>query len=172
MNQSLLSVAFITTCIPYSHAVIYMTEASAQEEFFPGLAMSAHMHALTAPEIRLIRTRIGESIPISPLLRYWQGPNGERMYVDAVIGKHDWIQYALGIRADGHVCGLEILEYREAYGSEIRTSGWRHQFIGYPVQSAALLNQNIKTISGATLSSRHVTEGVERLMVIHELIRP
>ncbi len=169
---AILGLTVVTSCVSFSHAVVYMSEGTAQAGFFPGLLMTAHIQALSGSQLAMIRSRIGPSVPINPLLRYWQGPGGERMYVDAVIGKHDWIRYALGIDAAGHVCGMEILEYREAYGSEIRAPGWRKQFIGYPVQDAESISQKISIISGATLSSRHVTEGIERLLVTHELLRP
>ena len=43
----------------------------------------------------------------------------------------------------------------------------RRQFIGKTVRDPVSLNQDIKNISGATLSCRHLTEGVQRLLKLH-----
>jgi Na+-transporting NADH:ubiquinone oxidoreductase subunit NqrC len=87
-----------------------------------------------------------------------------------VIGKHEFITYALALGADGTVRGVEILEYRESYGGEIRNPKWRQQFVGKRPGSQLRLDKDIKNISGATLSSRHVTDGVRRLLVTYQML--
>ena len=47
---------------------------------------------------------------------------------------------------------------------------WRNQFVHKSAADPLKLDQDIRNISGATLSSRHVTEGVRRLMAIHALL--
>ena len=49
---------------------------------------------------------------------------------DRVIGKHELITYAAGINLEGSLRQFQILEYREAYGSQIRFPSWRDQFVG------------------------------------------
>jgi Na+-transporting NADH:ubiquinone oxidoreductase subunit NqrC len=90
--------------------------------------------------------------------------------VDRVIGKHEFITYALALGPDGTVRGIEILEYRETYGGEIRNPNWRRQFVGKKPGSALRLDGDIRNISGATLSSRHVTDGVRRLLVTYQML--
>ena len=60
---------------------------------------------------------------------------------------------------------IEILDYRETHGGEIRLAAWRRQFVGKTAQAPVKLDQDIKNISGATLSSKHITGGVKRLLV-------
>src|SRR5581483_2208552 len=84
--------------------------------------------------------------------------------VDEVYGKHELITYAVALAADGSVRQIEVLEYREGYGYEIRNPNWRRQFVGKRVDDPLKLDQDIKNITGATLSCRHVTEGVKRLL--------
>jgi Na+-translocating ferredoxin:NAD+ oxidoreductase RnfG subunit len=88
---------------------------------------------------------------------------------DEVIGKHELITYAVGIGADGTVRGVEILDYRETRGGEVRDPRWRAQFVGKRNGATLRLEQDIQNISGATLSCRHVTEGVRRLLALHAL---
>jgi Na+-transporting NADH:ubiquinone oxidoreductase subunit NqrC len=87
-----------------------------------------------------------------------------------VIGKHEFITYALALTPDGTIRGIEILDYRETYGGEIRNPNWRRQFVGKRSGSRLRLDEDIKNISGATLSSRHVTDGVRRLLAIYQLL--
>ena len=84
--------------------------------------------------------------------------------LDEVVGKHELITWALALNADGSVRQIEILDYRETYGSEVRNQKWRQQFVGKKHGAVLKLDQDIQNISGATLSSRHVTDGVKRLL--------
>ena len=88
-------------------------------------------------------------------------------FVDRVIGKAELITYALALDADGAVAAIEILDYRETHGGEVRLPAWRRQFVGKTARDAVQLGGDIKGISGATLSTRHVTEGVRRLLQLH-----
>lgn len=87
--------------------------------------------------------------------------------VDEVIGKHERITYAVGVGADGAIRGIEILDYREPRGGEVRDPRWRAQFVGKRRESPLRLDEDIQNISGATLSCRHVTEGVRRLLDLY-----
>jgi len=73
----------------------------------------------------------------------------------------------VALDADGSVRRVEILTYRESYGFEVANAGWLSQFIGKSSGSALEMNQDIRNISGATLSSRHVTEGVKRILAYY-----
>ena len=89
--------------------------------------------------------------------------------VDEVVGKHEFITYAVGLNANGSVKQIEVMDYRETYGGEIRNENWRAQFVGKTSQSPLKLDRDIKNISGATLSCRHVTDGVKRLLAFYEI---
>jgi len=60
-----------------------------------------------------------------------------------------------GLNADGSVKQIEIMDYRETYGGQIRDKN------GEPIcrknsKSTLKLDSDIKNISGATLSCRHI----------------
>ncbi|RXH24482.1 MULTISPECIES: FMN-binding protein [Bradyrhizobium] len=86
---------------------------------------------------------------------------------DRVVGKHLFIDYAVALTPAGAVHKVEILEYRESYGGEIRSSSWLAQFAGKTSSSALKINGDIRNIAGATLSSTHVTEGVKRILAAY-----
>jgi uncharacterized protein with FMN-binding domain len=98
----------------------------------------------------------------------FRAANGGYVIIDRVIGKHEYIKFALGINANGTIKQIEILEYSESYGYEVREAGWRAQFVGKSATSPLQLNVDIRNISGATLSSRHLTEGVKRVMMMYQ----
>jgi Na+-transporting NADH:ubiquinone oxidoreductase subunit C len=89
--------------------------------------------------------------------------------VDEVIGKHEFITYAVGLTNEGAVRGIEIMDYRESYGGQVRDPKWRAQFDGKTKAAPLQLDRDIKNISGATLSSRHITEGVRRVLALHDI---
>ena len=96
-------------------------------------------------------------------LNVWKTSQGGWFIVDQVIGKHEHIDMAVALNADGSVKGLEVMTYRETYGDEIRHPKWREQFHGKNATDQLKLGNQIRNISGATLSCRHVTEGINRL---------
>jgi hypothetical protein len=65
------------------------------------------------------------------------------------------------------VRSLDILAYRESHGDAIRLASWRAQFTGKTAADPVRLDDDIRNVSGATLSCRHVTEGVHRLLALY-----
>jgi Na+-translocating ferredoxin:NAD+ oxidoreductase RnfG subunit len=90
---------------------------------------------------------------------------------DAVIGKFELIDYAVGIAQDGKIRNVEILSYRESHGYEIKLPAWRAQFVGKGADAKLRVGEDIANISGATLSCTHVTDGVRRIVALVERLR-
>jgi Na+-translocating ferredoxin:NAD+ oxidoreductase RnfG subunit len=103
-------------------------------------------------------------------VRAWRASTGGWFIADEVVGKHEFIPFAIGIDANGAVKGVEILEYREAYGGEVMNPRWLAQFTGKKDGDALIDGGSIKNISGATLSSKHVTDGVRRLLATYAIM--
>jgi Na+-translocating ferredoxin:NAD+ oxidoreductase RnfG subunit len=80
------------------------------------------------------------------------------------------ITYAVGLNSAGSITGIEILEYVESYGYEVAEAQWRNQFVGKNIDDPIKLNQDIQNIGGATLSCKHITDGVKRVAVLYELV--
>ena len=95
------------------------------------------------------------------------------LLADHVLGKHEVIDYVVGVNPSGQVLRVEILAYRESYGGEIRGARWREQFKGKSPSAPLRLNEDIYNISGATISCRNVSEGVRRVLATFEqVVRP
>ena len=138
---------------------------------FPGESFLRRTMALSAADIDAIEEASGERVRNASLVG-WVGDGHNVVFIDQVLGKHEFITYAVGIDAQtARVRGIEILEYRETYGDQIVDPKWRAQFVGKGLEGPLKLKKDIANISGATLSSSHVTAGVRRLVHTYDVIR-
>jgi hypothetical protein len=144
MRWTMPAIAVMSAAAP-AYATQYMTVAEAQKRAFPNA--------------QLAEVQAG---------RVWKAEAGGRpigyFFFDHVIGKHLNIDYSVALGPDGRVHRVDILEYRESYGGEVRDAAWLGQFAGKGPQGAL----DVRTISGATLSSTHITEGVKRVLAYYE----
>lgn len=154
-----------------AYAVQYMTTEAAQKVMFPDAsAFIAHSVRLTDAQKNAVEkaARLRMRFPEQPV---WQvmaeGKPAGWFVLDEVYGKHEFITYAVALDASGAVRGVEILDYRETHGGEIRNPKWRAQFNGARHDAALTLDADIQNISGATLSCKHIAEGVRRVLAIH-----
>jgi hypothetical protein len=151
----------ICVCQP-AQAMVYMTVEQAQQLMFGARQLTPLPLVLSATDIAAIEHDSGAKV-FTGSLRAWKADDGS-FFVDAVIGKHDLIDYAVALTVEGKVRQIEILEYREAYGGEVRNSHWRAQFVGRHHGDPVQVGQDIQSISGATLSCQHLTDGIRRLL--------
>jgi len=164
----LLPVAALTISMP-AHATVYLSVEQAQALMFPGATFAADARTLTKDQVRAIEKASDVNVR-NTTLQLWRVSTGGWFIVDEVVGKHDFIPFALALNADGSVKGIEILEYRESYGDQIRDPAWRRQFSGKQYGAKLKLAGDIQNISGATLSCRHMTDGIKRLLATYALV--
>lgn len=164
---SYLPVAALVIAQP-AHALVYMSVEQAQKLMFPEQELSPLPLSMSAAQMGAIEKDSGVKV-FAGSLRAWKGADGY-FFVDGVIGKHELITYAVALTNEGKVRQVEILEYREAYGGEVRNARWRGQFVGKRHGDALRPGRDIATISGATLSCEHVTEGIRRLLATYALL--
>ena len=140
--------ALVASVTVPAHAVQYLTLAQAQKHAFPSATNFAVIQAD----------------------RIWRAEAGGRtvgfFIFDRVVGKHLYIDYSVGLDPNGRIRQVDILQYRESYGGEVRNQSWLAQFVGKTSASPLQVGSDIRNISGATLSSHHVTEGIKRIMSI------
>jgi FMN-binding domain len=140
--------ALVISVSSAAYAVQYLTIPQAQKHAFPSATNFAVIQAD----------------------RIWRAEAGGRtvgfFIFDRVIGKHLYIDYSVALDPGGRIRQVDILQYRESYGGEIRGPSWLAQFVGKTGASPLQVGTDIRNISGATLSSHHVAEGVKRIMTI------
>jgi len=150
------------------YAAQYLSVQEAQHQCFPNATEFQEANVVFTPEqITEIESQSGQKI-LTKAQQIWKAVEGDKVLgffvVDYVIGKHLVIDYSIAINLDKTVKQVEILQYRESYGDEIRNPDWLRQFAGKTKDSSLELNDDIVNIGGATLSSRHVTEGIKRIL--------
>ncbi|MEP6633151.1 MAG: FMN-binding protein [Luteimonas sp.] len=163
----LLSATTLLAAAPAA-ATTYFTLEQAQQALFPGQVLTPHPVALTPAQSKAVQQASGVHVR-SREVKVWRVAGGGWFYLDQVLGKHEFITYALALDAQGAVAGLEILDYRETYGGAIRNPQWRAQFAGKRFGAPIKLDADIVNLSGATLSSAHIADGVRRLLATHAL---
>ena len=143
-----LPVASLIAVAPPAYAVAYLSVEAAQKLAFPSAT---------------------QFVPQGG--RAWKAQAGDRVLgtfvVDHVIGKHLYIDYSVALAPGGRVHKVDILQYRESYGGEVREASWLAQFVGKTAASPLKVGSDIRNISGATLSCLHVTEGVRRILATY-----
>ena len=154
---------------PGAHAEVFMSVEQAQAQLFPGASFTPDFRTLTGAEADEIEKISDENVR-GKEVKIWKVSTGGWFIADEVVGKHEFIPITLAIDADGTVKGIEILEYRESYGSQVRDPAWRAQFTGKRNGDTLTLTKDIRNISGATLSSRHITGGVKRLLATYATV--
>ena len=148
VRYTLPAAAIMSVASP-TYAMQYLSIDEAQKQAFPSAT-------------RFVEMQAG---------RVWKAEAGGRVagffIFDRVVGKHLYIDYAVALTPSGAVHSVEILQYRESYGGEIRSPSWLAQFVGKTSGSSLKINSDIRNIAGATLSSTHVTEGVQRVLAAY-----
>lgn len=155
------------------YATTYLTVEQAQKICFTNATQFIPADVkLTAAQMRAIEKDSGVRVRLAAQ-KIWRALDGDKflgwIIQDEVLGKHEFINWTLALKADGSVRQIEILDYRETYGYQIRDEEWRAQFTGKKHGAKLKLDDDIQNISGATLSSRHITDGVKRLLSLYEL---
>jgi hypothetical protein len=147
-------------------ATTYLSVEQAQRLLFGDQMLTPAPISLSAEDVASLERQTGTHY-YPGAVRAWKADSGV-LFIDAVVGKHDLITYALAVNNEGKVRQLEILEYREAYGGEVRSNSFRKQFVGRSHADPVQIGHDIQNISGATLSCQHVTDGVRQLLALYE----
>lgn len=145
----------------------YLSLEQAQALIFPSAQLTPHDVILSDDQIGALTREIGHPLPRRQV-KVWSTSTGGWFFLDEVFGRDDRITYALGLDEHGVIKGIEILRCLQRYDG-IRNPQWRAQFVGKRHTESNLVDQ-ISTISGSTLSTTHVTEGVLRLLAVYARI--
>ena len=132
----IISLAAASECF----AVQYLTVDEALKLSFPAMTSAENTDVLFSDEQK---KKIEEELPDKLYI------NGQQirkvfeqdhllgfLFIDRVVGKHLLIDYSIALSPEGKVLRIEVLDYRESYGSEIRSRDWLSQFEGKDSKSS------------------------------------
>ena len=108
--------------------------------------------------------------PFSTLrLRYWYNGTTSAWILDE-IGKE--LPITIGVTVTGDAIeAVQILEFRESRGWEVRYPFFTDQFRGIHLADERQLDRQIDGVTGATLSVRAVTRVARIALILHDEIR-
>lgn len=86
--------------------------------------------------------------------------------IDVEVGKHLPITYIVGFSPAGQITRVEMMVFREIRGWEARERRFMQQFEEKRLGDQLRLGDNIRNVSGATLSSRAINKGVKRALFL------
>jgi hypothetical protein len=154
-------------------AADYLSLDAAQRAIFPEAQGFEPVSVQLTTAQRQSLAALAGAQPPRGRLRIWRVLGGSGavgfFFTDEVVGREDFIDYALGINADGSLRTPEIMSYRESHGGEVRNAAWRHQFDRRRDGAALRPAVDIRNIAGATLSCEHVTAGVRYLAALWQV---
>jgi hypothetical protein len=100
----------------------------------------------------------------------WEIKSRNRLIIlDHVLGKVQPISYFVSFTENNSLDAVEVIKYRESHGFEIKDQRFLAQFTGN--DSLYKVGENIKNISGATISVNSITIGINKLKDLSPLIR-
>jgi hypothetical protein len=161
-----LLLAALAVALPV-HATQYFTPGKLLGEFFATAAgVSPRSVTLGAADVAAINQKLG--VPLKKAV--WsvyvaEDKDKKRMgyaILDEEIGLHELIDYGVRFGLNGAVERVEIREYREAYGDEVRSERFRKQFTGKTANDPIVAGRDIDIVSGASYSSKALALGIKR----------
>jgi Na+-translocating ferredoxin:NAD+ oxidoreductase RnfG subunit len=170
----ILAVALLGAALPLPAraAATYFTTQQVLREFFPKSEKVSYRKLKLAPaEVALLQERLGYR-PARLEYVVFVATTGEHVDGYAIIddekGQHEQITFAVKLSPAGVVERHEVMVYRESYGEEITDPRFRKQFVGKTAKDPVRAGQDIDVVTGATISSRSMTLGVRRALVLVE----
>jgi hypothetical protein len=94
-----------------------------------------------------------------------------RAVIVSSMGQYEPITFIVALRGSGEVERVEIMVYRESRGGEVRRRAFLEQFEGRSGADPIRLGDDIMHVTGATISSRAVANGVRLAFRLQERLR-
>ncbi|KAA3608993.1 MAG: FMN-binding protein [Planctomycetota bacterium] len=154
---------------------VFLTKQEALTLAFGKAEVKRQSHYLTKKQIKQIKKLSEVDLPCKVLHAYSaRDPQGKLLgtaYFDT--HKVRTLPETLMILVDpqGKVKRLEILVFREPK-DYIPSGRWYQQFIGRKLDKELHLKQEIRGMTGATLTARATTAAVRRVLAAHQVLYP
>lgn len=88
---------------------------------------------------------------------------------DVVPGKWGPIHYMIALDPQGIVQDVIVLEYQEKRGRPVAKRRFLKQFVGKSVKNDIKLMKDIRGVTGATISSRGMADGIRKIVYLFQV---
>ena len=172
----LVAVGVTATATAPASGQTLMTQEEALALAFPGDSTVERRSAyLTESQLDRARTLAGDDVEIDQtIITFYVGGDGEPTgvaYFDAhrVRTKNEVVMVV--VDPDATIRRVDVLKFTEP--PEYRApDGWIDQLEGQGLDAALSLRGGIRSIAGATLTARAMTEAARRVLALHAVIEP
>lgn len=163
MRQTLALLFILATQVASARGLYSTTDEFLTQTFANNIPPAATVW-LTGEKGHAAKDILGHK-PKSLRSRYWLNNHRSAWVLDE-IGKEQPI--TVGIVINNHqIESIQILEYREDRGEEVRFASFTRQFLGLTLSNNKQLSGSIDNITGATLSVRAVSKLARLALYLH-----
>ena len=153
---------------------IYMTRAEALSRAFPAAhSFLERRHVLDKKEKALLekklQRKLGERGYLTWLALDAKGRPLGFVVLTAEVGRTEPFFLMLATDCRGKLLHLDVLEYREPRGSEVRHQAFLRRYEGMDRHNLIKRLRRVPVVPGATLSCHAVSRAVKKALVLHEL---
>lgn len=168
---------FIFICAIYflsAQSFEELTEGKLHEIYPDAIGFMSKDFLIPEPIKKTIEKTVHQSF-FRPTLYTWKITNADSTVfyavVDNVLGKVQPITFLVVFSSANTIEYVEILKYREAYGAEISRKSFLDQFLGTDATSPLKKGEDIKNISGATISVNAISRGIKKINLLFPTIK-
>ena len=158
----------------HAHGQVFLTLEDALDLAFPGAERIVKKKVSLDRKGKVAIAKAASIMLDDPHFLFYVGMEGDRpvgyMVVDNVIGQAEPITYMVAFYPDGKVKRIEIMAYRESRGGEVRYREFMKQYEGKSIRDPLRVGDDIRNISGATLSTASISFGVKKLLAVFHYI--
>lgn len=162
--------AGLLLCCSPCAAQVFMTEEQALKAVFgEGFQVEREQKSISEIDRRTLAAASGLRFP-EPAVTFMVGRNTGQIIGYALvmneIGKSEPITFMVVMSPDQRVTDVHLMVFRESRGAEVREQRFLRQFRGKRIKDAIQVNNDIINYSGATLSSKAISRGVKRALLL------
>lgn len=154
---------------PPARGEVYLTPDKFLADSFAGAAPPPKIIWLTGELAQQAEAVLGHKAA-ALRIRYWADGARSAWILDET-GKTEAITAGFVIE-DQKIARVQVLEFRESRGGEVRHPFFTNQFIGLSLQENDRLSEPVDGISGATLSVRAVETMAKFALLLARHVRP
>ncbi len=153
---------------------VYMTRSQALSRAFPSAtSFLERRHVLTKKEKSSLEKKLQRKLSERGYLT-WLALDGKGkplgfVVMTAEVGRTEPFFLMLAMDCNGKLLHIDVLEYREPRGSEVRHQSFLRRFKGVELANAAKKLRKVPVIPGATLSCHSVNRAVKKSLVLHKM---
>jgi hypothetical protein len=168
-SQFLLVPAAVALASAPAMGLDVSTMEAAQARLYPNATLIPVPFKLTPEQVDKLKNDY--DVPVMHAeVKAWRASTGGWLYLDQVFGLNDIVTYLVAIDDKGAITGLEMLACAEGF-CDLNAPEWRTQVVGKKT-GKWVPKETFTNISGATLTTLHVSEGMKKMLAINALYTP